>query len=139
MIDTNILVRTWLAADTALLSLLGRDEAGDPYLFAGQLPKDFNPGNGIAVTLKVAGGTSDHETPIVRPRVQVTVWADVDRYQDAREVYREVHDWLHAKNMVDFGDLGTVLSSVEESHGQDITDPDTAWATVVVFFNMVII
>jgi hypothetical protein len=132
MVDPNLLVRQYLLQNSALLAMLGS------YQVVGHLPEKFDPANGPIVVVNTEGGESHPEIPIQTQRVKVRVWAGVNGFAVAREVYGVVHDWLHGQNDLDFGDLGTILASIETVTGQDITDPDTGWATVLAYYDVTV-
>lgn len=132
MVDTNVLVRQYLLQNSTLLALLG------PYQVMGHLPEKFNPLSGPIVVVNTEGGNAHPEIPIQTQRVKIRVWAGVDGYQIARQVYGVVHDWLHGQNDLDFGDFGTILASIETVTGQDITDPDSGWATVLAYYDVTV-
>lgn len=132
MVDPNLLVRHYLLQNSTLLAMLG------PYQVTAHLPEKFDPLNGPIVVVGTEGGSSHPEIPIQTQRVKVRVWAGVDGYAVARQVYGVVHDWLHGQNDLDFGDLGTILASIEVVTGQDITDPDSGWATVLAYYDVTV-
>jgi len=148
MIDANLLLRTWLLSTVVngqpnpVLPVLQTNR-----IFAGHLPQGLDPKTGPVIVVRTGGGTasatgggSAHpEIPgLIKPRMQITVWADVDQWQVARAVYGAIFDWLHQQTNVDFGVLGTVLSCLEDTEGQDVSDPHTGYATVVSFWSLAI-
>jgi len=115
-----------------------------PPIFAGHLPEKYDPkqtGNGMGIVVRVggsgvtSGGVAHPEMPIIDPRMQITVWAGNNEFERARSVDGAIFDWIHAKSSVDFGDIGFVLSSLNQVLGQDITDP-SGLATVVSFYHL---
>jgi hypothetical protein len=113
-------------------------------VFAGHLPEEYDPrqpGNGLAVVVRVGGsgvtdgGVAHTEMPIIDPRMQITVWAGNNLFELARKMDGAIFDWIHAKSSLDFGDMGFVLSSLNQVLGQDITDP-SGLATVVSWYHL---
>jgi hypothetical protein len=49
-------------------------------------------------------------------------------------VHRAVWDLVHGAENVNRGADGYIVCAQEEVQGQDVTDPDTGWPTVVAFF-----
>jgi len=147
MIDANLLLRTWLLTPTLngnpnpVLAALGSSN-----IYAGHLPSGVDPKIGPIVVVRTGGGTasitgggSAHaEIPLTKPRMQVTVWANVNQFQTARNVYGAIFDWIHQQTNVDFGVLGYVMSCLEDTEGQDVTDPHTGFATVVSFWSLIL-
>jgi hypothetical protein len=163
VIDPNLLLRTWLLTPDLVLdgvdvsnpvltalSLQDPTPANPPDstpIYAGHLPEHYDPrptGQGVAIVIRVggsgttSGGTANAEIPIIDPRMQITVWAGINAYQQARTLDRAIFDWIHAKNNVDLGEAGFVLSSLNQVLGQDINDPSTGYATVVSFWHLML-
>ena len=128
MIDTNKAVRLILVADGALVAVVpaARIQAG-PLRSGTTLP---------AVTLETAGGETDENLPLISPVVQVRCWSKSD-LEEARLVYRLVHDALHDRRGVDLGADGFLLSAREAVHGQDLIDPETRWPNVLSVFQFI--
>lgn len=136
MIDPLKIVQTWLLGTSSVTALLGTSPGGGVY-GGGDLPEHFNPSLGPCVQIYVAGGTNHEEIKIeVMPRIAVKCWANVNEYQLARALYRAVYDTMHGANMVDFGDDGRVLGCQSVSQGQEITDPDVSWVSVLGYFEL---
>jgi len=125
MSDPVKIVRGLLLANSGVTSLV----VGN--IFGGVLPEKFDPTNVGGITISVKGGTSHSELPLQYPSVQVTCWAGVNQFVQARQLYSSVFAALHGLNDIDFGDDGRLISCVEEAVGQDVTDPDSGWATVI--------
>jgi hypothetical protein len=137
VVDTGVLVRNWLLGQSVITSLLGTN-AGSSVYAAPDLPKNFDPSLGPGIQVHVTGGPPAHPEilTIVDHRIQVRVWAGVDEYDAARNVYSLVRDLMHGACGVDLGANGFVIRCLEVTPGQDITDPDTGWATVLGFYQL---
>lgn len=137
MIDTNVALRQWLLTFTSITSLLGTNANNS--IYGGDLPEHFDPALGAGIQIFTAGGSSDSEIVVlVRERKQIRVWAGTEQYDVARAIYGAIHDAIHGQSMVVLGAPanGTIVTCNEVSSGQDITDPDTGWATVVAFYEI---
>ena len=128
MIDTNKAVRLILIADAALIATVpaAQIQAG-PLRSGTTLP---------AVTLETVGGETDESLPLISPTVQVRCWSKGDP-EEARLVYRLVHDALYDRRGVDLGANGFLLSAREAVHGQDLIDPETGWPNVLSVFQFI--
>lgn len=134
MIDTNATIRAWLLSDDAIVAMVA-DRVYYP-----MLPQNYTPEtNGLAITFSQRGGVSDEEAPIVKPSIQVVCWAAAGESVNARALYGAVWDLMHLNgaNGATPGDGGTILSSTEETSGQDSIDPETKWATVTSFYRLI--
>jgi hypothetical protein len=96
----------------------------------------FRPEDGPWIVLQIRGGNAHAEAPIIAPSVQVRVWAGPEQFLSARARYLQVFDLIHGATSVDFDVDGHVILCVEEVQGQDITDPDTGYASVISFFEL---
>ena len=145
MSDPTLLVRKFLLQDAALLALCpggaptiaGSSPDLPSHIVGGELPKYADP-NAYApfVTISCEGGTSHPEAPISADRVKIRVWAGINDYPTARQVYGEISNWLNRKNLIDLAPDGFIIISQETVGAQDLTDPDTGWATLVVFYQI---
>ncbi len=128
MIDTNTAVRFILIADAALIATvpIAQIQAG-PLRGGTALP---------AVTLETVGGGTDENLPLISPMVQVRCWSEGNP-EEARLVYRLVHDALYDKRGVDLGANGFLLSAREAVQGQDLIDPETRWPNVLSVFQFI--
>lgn len=115
MIDTNKIVRAHLAADTALIALVG------VRVYCPRLPHGATL---PAVSLFTRGGvTNPHIATLPCPSVQIDSWGSSP--DAAREVYRAVYDALQGIQrtaVVVGGTTYYIMSAVEEVQGQDIVD-----------------
>lgn len=144
MIDnTNKLLRNWLLTSTDLLALLpGRDSGGGPThsIYAGDLPEKLDLLAGPAVTLFTRPGKMHKEIPVlITPNIQIKIWAAPMKYQLARQVYGVISDLIHCANNIDLSPDGVVLSGQANGTGQDVDDPDSGYATVVGFFDVMMV
>jgi hypothetical protein len=143
MVDSNLALVTYLKQSAALVELVtNQDQTKIPeqvLIYCGTLPEGYKPEiNGCAITFINRGGAADTEAPIIRPSVQIECWAPALGNQQARKVYRAVFDQLHQKNNIDLGDIGYILSITEEVQGQDVTDPDTKWVSVLSYYRLIL-
>lgn len=133
MVDVAILVREHLLNQAAVTSLLGAN-LNDSIYAASDLPEHFDPSLGLAIQVFRSGGTSHTEiTEIVNARVQLRIWAGQEQYLQAAELYGACHDALHGATGVTLPD-GTILSALETTGPQEMTDPDSSWATINSFY-----
>lgn len=128
MIDTNKAVRLILIADAALIATvpIAQIQAG-PLRSGTTLP---------AVTLENVGGNTDKNLPLISPTVQIRCWSETDP-EEARKIYRLVHDALYDKRGVDLGADGFLLNAREAVQGQDLIDPETRWPNVLSVFQFI--
>jgi hypothetical protein len=148
LIDANLLLRTWLltpainGVQNPALAVL----TNPTNIFAGHLPPGVDTSvepaivvrNGGGTASATGGGTAHPEIPIIRPRMQITAWCGPNQFQLARQLYGAIFDWMQGKTAIDLGAAGFVMSSLEETEGQDVTDPHTGFATVVSFWNLLL-
>jgi hypothetical protein len=137
MVDTNVLIRKWILSAASITSLLGTNANGSVY--CGDLPEGFDPALGPAIQIVCSGGPVPHSEilSIVDERMQIRVWAGIEQYQLARQIYGAVRDLIHgATGITPAGQNGTVIRCLEVVPGQNITDPDTGWATVLAFYQL---
>jgi hypothetical protein len=128
MIDTNKAIRLILIADTALITTVPVTQIQvGPVRSGTTLP---------AVTLENVGGETDENLPLISPTVQIRCWSE-SSLEEARLVYRLVHDALHDKRGVDLGADGFLLNAREAVHGQDLVDPETRWPNVLSVFQFI--
>jgi len=136
MIDTNILIRTYLLESSVLtdpLILLIGDR-----LYCPRLPENATL---PAISFFTRGGTADAEVPTVfSPSVQFDCWAD--NLIDAREVYRALYDALQGLDSAEVtidGTLYYIMKAREEVQGQDLVDVDIPnYFRVLVFYSITI-
>lgn len=105
-------------------------------VWTGDLPKGFKPSEGPGVVISVRQGLADPDTPLVKSSIQVKCWSVRNGYQTSRDTYGSIFDQMHGRNNLDFGAFGYVMYCIEQQRPQDITDPDTGWATTVGFFEI---
>ncbi len=131
MIDTNATFRSWLTTSAAIVALVG-DNINCP-----DLPAGANPAAGEKwISFFSRGGTADLYVPFLTSALQLKAWARTA--VEAREIYRAVFDLVHGASAVDLGVDGFIVCAWEQVQGQDLSDPDTGWATVLAFFDVTI-
>lgn len=136
MIDSTLLLRQWLLTCTDLTALLP-DRSGTKSIYCGDLPQGVDPEiDGPAITLYVRGGDVHNDAPIVNASIQIRVWAGINKVLLARRVYGVLHDFIYGKNNVAVDTYGVVMSCLCSALGQDVTDPDASWATIVSFYEL---
>ena len=127
MIDVPAAIREVLLADAALVVKVG------DRIYLLRLPEghDFDQ---QAVVYSIRGGSTDLYVPFIRPAIQLACWGKDS--VAAQEVYRLVHDVLHDKSRVSVSS-GFLVYSFEESHGQNLIDPDTKKPFLLAFFRAI--
>jgi hypothetical protein len=133
LVNVAVLLREHLLNQAEVTALLGTNLNGSIYC-AADLPERFDPKLGPAIQIVRSGGTSHDEiTVLVNARVQVRVWADVEKYQVASDLYGAINDTLHGITNVALAD-GVILSALEVTGPQEMSDPDTGWVAVNSFY-----
>lgn len=134
MVDVNFLVRKFLLSQSSVTALLGTNLNNSIYS-SSDLPEHFDPKLGPAIQIFRSGGSSHEEIlPLINARIQVRTWADVGKKKLAATVYGSIFDVLHGATAV-FPE-GTILSALEVTGPQEMTDPDTAWVAVNSFYTV---
>ena len=128
MIDSNGVIRAYLAADTALIALVGAR------IYCPRLPEKATL---PAVGFFTRGGTDDPYIPgRLAPSVQFDCWAA--NPIDAREVYRALYDALQGIQNVAVGS-NYIISAIEEVAGQDLVDNEIEnYFRVLTFFEIIV-
>lgn len=135
MVDVAILIREHLLTQAAVTALLGTNANSSIYA-APDMPEHFDAEQGPAIQIIRAGGLTHPEIlELVDARIQLRVWADQQKYQLVSDVYGAVHDALHGLNEATLTD-GTILSALEITGPQEMTDPDTSWVTINSFYQV---
>ena len=134
MSDTNAIIKSYLATDTALAALVS-DRIYCPRLPEGAtLP---------AIGFFTRGGTSTPYIPeIPTPSVQFDCWAETSATEHgsiiARRVYRALYDALQGIQNVAVGS-NYILSAREEVQGQDLVDSEIPnYFRVLTFFEIMV-
>lgn len=134
MVDHNLLIKELLDNTSAVKSLLG--SLG---VRIGDVPEKFDPLNAPStspcVTLCREGGDSFENAPIKTARMKIRVWAGKNQRLLANQVYAEICDALDGLNSVQLA-AGFILKCFEAVAGQDLSDPDTGWATVLSYYEV---
>ena len=113
LLDTNSVLRAYLAADTGIAALVGTR------IYCPRAPENASLPN---ITFFTRGGRSTPYIPdLPSPSVQIDCWADDPI--EAREVYRALYDALQGIQNVTVG-TNVILSAIEEVQGQDLVDTD---------------
>jgi len=115
--DTNAIVRIYLRTPSTLadpfIALIGDN------IYCPRAPENADLPN---VTFFTRGGISTPYIPdLASPSLQFDCWADDPI--EAREIYRALYDALQGIQNVSVGS-NTILSAIEEVHGQDLVDID---------------
>jgi len=133
MVDVAVLVREFLLVQPSVTAILGTNRDGSIYA-ADDLPEHFDPKLGAAIQLSRAGGISPAEIPqMVNGRLQLRIWADQEKYQLVSDVYGAVRDSLHGTTNAAL-DEGFLLSALEVTGPQEMTDPETGWVSINAFY-----
>jgi hypothetical protein len=141
MVDPNALLALWFRSIAAITTLLpNRNNTNS--IYAVELPPKFDPSLGPAITIMASGGFSNPEIPtIIRPRMQIKIWGDVLAVEAVRAVYSAMYDSINGMGNIKIVNgatpVGTILSCCEVTPPQDLSDPDTDWATVVSFYELI--
>lgn len=139
LVDTNILIRTYLLTSSVLtdplIALIG---GASPRLYCPRLPE----GAALpAISFFTRGGSADPEVPnIFSPSVQFDCWAE--NLIDARKVYRALYDALaglgNAAITID-GMTYYITKAREEVQGQDLQDVDVpGYFRVLTFYSITV-
>jgi hypothetical protein len=107
-------------------------------VYGGALPENIDPTSNPVVVVHSRGGTTHPEMPISDMSIMVTCWAGMNQFKLARALYGQVFRTLHGITDMDFGVDGCIIRCIEELPGQDVTDPDAGYATVVSAYTMMI-
>jgi len=135
VVDANVLVGEYLAAQPSVTSLLGTNAGGSIY-YGYDLPEHFDPNLGPAIQLFRAGGEAHPEiTVLIDARLQVRVWAAVEDAQLAAQLYSAIFDVLHGLCQQSLPD-GFIMRALEVTGPQEMTDPDTGWVAVFAFYKV---
>jgi len=136
MVDTNIIIRTYLMESSVLtdplIALIGAR------LYGLRLPENATL---PAISFFTRGGSADAEVPTVfSPSVQFDCWADT--LIEARKVYRALYDALQGLDSAEVtigGTLYYIMKAREEVQGQDLVDVDIPnYFRVLVFYSITI-
>ena len=132
MLDTNAVIRTYLAADAGLITLVGTPLP--VRIYCPRLPENATL---PAIGFFTRGGTSTPYIPgMPAPSVQFDCWAATPIV--ARQVYRALYDALQGIQNVKVGS-NYILSAREEVQGQDLVDVDIqGYFRVLTFFEIMV-
>jgi hypothetical protein len=133
MVNVAALVREFLLAQDSVTLLLGGNANGSIYA-APDLPEHFDPSKGACIQLVRSGGIPPIEIPkLLTARLQVRVWTDQEQYLQASDVYGALRDALHGAANAPLNE-GMLLSAIEVTGPQEMSDPETAWVSVNAFY-----
>jgi hypothetical protein len=133
MTDACTLLRKLLLADSTFAALIGTNGQ----VVAGNLPQGADPAVNKFVTLQAQGGNSHPEIETLQEqRILVKCWGGVNGQEAAAELYQALRAAVHGVQNKSFSTFGFIRTCLEVVAGQDITDPDTGWATVAAFYEV---
>jgi hypothetical protein len=133
VVDANLLVREFLLGQTPVTALLGTNANSSIYC-GYDLPEHFDPTLGPAIQIFRVGGLSHSEiTVLVDARVHIRVWAAVEKYFLASQVYSAINDVLHGLCGFTLTD-GTIIRALEVTAPSEMTDPETGYVAVYAFY-----
>ena len=135
MVDVNLLLRKYLLSQTSLTALLGTNANGSIYASA-DIPAKVDPALGPFIQIIRSGGAAYVEIPpLIKARMQIRAWADVEKKKLVMSVYGAIFDALHGATGLVFPE-GTILSALEVTGPQEMTDPDTGWVALNSFYSV---
>lgn len=133
MVNASFLVREYLLSQASVTALLGTNKNGSIYC-SYDLPTGFNPDLGPAIQIFRNGGIADHEIlQRVNARLQVRVWVGKEQVVKASTLYGAIFDVLHGATGVTLTQ-GTLMSALEETGPQEMTDPELGWVAINSFY-----
>jgi len=134
MIDTNAVIRSYLASDAGIVAIVGTR------IHCPRLPEGCDlPALGFFTR---GGSALQYHPEVVTPSIQLDCSADPPR--EARSLYGAVYDAAHAHwgyTVTIDGVTYTINSMQEEVHGQDMMDVDgggsfTGYWRVLTFYRV---
>jgi len=129
--DANAIIKEYLDSCTDLTDLVSTR------IYCPRLPENCTL---PAVGFFCRGGmVNPHIPPIVTPSVQFDCWADDPI--EARKIYRALYDNLQGienETVTIDGTDYSILSAIEEVHGQDLSDSIQGYFRVLTFFSVMI-
>ena len=135
-VDTHLLVRNWLLSVSQITAMVGTGNINNG-IYCGDLPESFTPSSGLGIQILASGGSSHPEILTVDDdKKMIRVWAGKNEYLKAHQLYTLIKSALHGATNLDFSASGYVMRCLEIIAAQDVTDPETGWATVVSFYNL---
>jgi len=131
MIDSNAVIRAYLAADPGLITLVGTR------IYSPRLPENCPlPALGFFTR---GGVNNPHIEPLLNPSKQFDCWGSSPII--ARQVYRALYDALQGIQYTKVTTGGTdyyILSAIEEVQGQDLQDEMQGYFRVLTFFQIIV-
>lgn len=135
MVDVNLLLRKYLLSQVSVTGLLGTNSNGSIYSSA-DVPEKVDPIKGPFIQIFRSGGSAHEEVlPLVTARMQIRAWANVGQKKIASDVYSSIFDVLHGATGLVFPE-GVIMSALEVTGPQEMTDPDTRWVAVNSFYSV---
>lgn len=100
--------------------------------FGAVLGQGYDPENDRpALVVTVKAGQTHSEMPTAKFQMQVTAWAGINQFALARRASYDAWTAVRDIQNVDYGADGFIITLYETTPGQQVTDPDTGWATVI--------
>jgi hypothetical protein len=131
LIDSNAVIRSYLAANTGLIALVGAR------IYSPRLPENCTlPALGFFTR---GGVNNPHIEPLLLPSKQFDCWGSSPII--ARQVYRALYDALQGIQNIKVTIAGTdyyILSAIEEVQGQDLQDEIQGYFRVLTFFQIIV-
>jgi len=131
MIDSNKIIRAYLATDAGLVALVGTR------IYSPRLPENCTlPALGFFTR---GGVNNPHIEPLLLPSKQFDCWGSTPII--ARQVYRALYDALQGIQNVKVTIAPTdyyILSAIEEVQGQDLQDEIQGYFRVLTFFEIIV-
>lgn len=135
MVDVNFLLRKYLLSQVSVTGLLGTN-VRDSIYSSPDIPEKVNAALGPFIQIFRSGGSAHEEVPpLVTARMQVRAWAGIGQEQLVRELYSSIFDVLHGATGLVFPE-GVIMSALEVTGPQEMTDPDTRWVAVNSFYSV---
>ena len=129
MTDSVLVVGEFLqASGTGLYTLCGTR-------ITSPIASGWNPGSDKGIVYHVAAETSHAAAPQQATQFVFKCYGASSSYTDAREVYRALHDALHAKKNKEVSS-GWLVEALLAVAGQNRAEPDTGWPYVLATFGI---
>jgi hypothetical protein len=89
-VDVTKIVVAWLTQSSLVQAL-------NASVHGGTLPESYDPANGPALVVTLAGGSSHTLIPEQDTRVQIRAWSGVNKFLTARAAYNAARDTMHQR------------------------------------------
>lgn len=126
MNDPGTIVRDYLLSQGSLTTLVSERV----YAECDYPPVTYRIAQGPAICFKIRGGDIDPSEALQRPSVQFKCYGRTE--QEANTLYRTLHSMLHGKKSE------SIRWAYLEVLGQTLSEPETDWPFVLVFYRMFI-